>query len=135
MLSAVPNWRRDAARIVEELFVVTPSGEWDALLELRQLLIEGQNWSRTLDVFLACRRRLEADHYLPLYRLRRLLAASLRLEAVGIGLETGPLELLLQGRHKSLADLKRRVRREWFEHLPNLRDVVPLRVVERLAAC
>ncbi len=32
-------------------------------------------------MFLACRERLEAEQYLPFYRLRRLLAESLRLEA------------------------------------------------------
>jgi len=125
------DWRRDAARIVEELFHATPSSSWDSLLELRQLLLSGSDWARALDVFLSCREHLEADHYLPFYRLRRLLAASLRLEAGLSGLDTGSMENLLKGRHKSLSDLKRRVRREWFEHSTEVCGKIALHVVEQ----
>jgi hypothetical protein len=128
------SWRRQAAHIVEELFQVTAADAWDALLDLRQLLLHGSDWNRALDAFLGCRERLEADHYLPFYRLRRLLTASLRLEA---GAETrtecGSLAELLQRRPASLADIKRTVRREMFEHSLDLpaNHRIPLHVVER----
>ena len=44
------------------------------LLDLREHLLQGDDWEETLDLFLACRERLEAEHYLPFYRLRRLIA-------------------------------------------------------------
>lgn len=134
-LSVTPiSWRHQAARIVEELFQVTPPGAWNDLLDLRQLLMHGTDWNRALDAFLGCRERLEADHYLPFYRLRRLLTASLRLEA---GAETrtecGSLAELLRRRPASLADIKRTVRRELFEHSLDLpaNHRTPLHVVER----
>ncbi len=128
-------WRQQAAQIVEELFFSAPSTTWDTLLDLRQLLLHGDDWNRALDTFLHCRRRLEADHYLPFYRLRRLLSASLRLQA---GEETraefGSLAEILQRRPASLAEIKRTVRREMFEHALELPadHRVPLRVVERV---
>jgi hypothetical protein len=129
----MPIWREQAARIVEELFRATPADAWDALLDLRTALLSGSDWNRTLDLFLACRERLEADHYLPFYRLRRLLAASLRLEArvEGDCPEVAPLVELLRRNPRSLADVKRAVRRELFEHSLDLPAHVPVRVVER----
>lgn len=124
------GWRREAARIVEELFAVTPPQEWDSLLELRGALISGRDWSRALDLFLACRVRLESDHYLPFYRLRRLIAASLRLEAGQKNPVPRPLAEWLKGRHRSLADIQRRVQRDWFEHGGNAGEALCLRVVE-----
>ncbi|MDX2081595.1 MAG: hypothetical protein SFU53_12505 [Terrimicrobiaceae bacterium] len=129
-LGAVTDWKRDAARIVEELFRVTSPENWDLLLDLRQALLAGEDWARALDLFLHCRVRLESDHYLPFYRLRRLIAASLRLEATSAGLQPSSLGELLKDRHRSLADLKRRVRREWFEHSEEPGGHVSLRVVE-----
>jgi hypothetical protein len=73
-------WRAAAGRIVEELFPVTQADAWDALLDLRGQLLHGSDWSEVLEVFLSCRLDLEEDHYLPFYRLRRLLAGHLRLE-------------------------------------------------------
>ncbi len=128
-------WRAQAARVVEELFPATPPETWNDLLDLRAHLLAGQDWNAALDLFLRCRERLEAGHYLPFYRLRRLLTASLRLEA---GEETAaplrPLAELLNRHPASLADLKRAVRREIFEHALELpRNArVPLHVVERL---
>ncbi|HEY5813163.1 MAG TPA: hypothetical protein VIT23_10995, partial [Terrimicrobiaceae bacterium] len=79
--SSEKSWRNDAARIVEDLFRTTPADTWDMLLDLRRHLLEGKDWSAALDLFLACRERLEAEQYLPFYRLRRLLADSLKLES------------------------------------------------------
>lgn len=126
---AAPGWRDQAARIVEEMFSVTDTGTWDALLDLRGELLRGRDWNHTLDLFLACRERLEADHYLPFFRLRRLLTASLRLE-VGVPGACSLAEAL-HHRPRSLADLKRTLRRDLFEHSLEIPAHVPVRVVER----
>jgi hypothetical protein len=127
------SWRHDAARIVEDLFRCTPSDAWDMLLDLRRHLLEGDDWDEALDLFLCCRERLEAEQYLPFYRLRRLLAESLRLEAGRNQAHVAPLREVLRRKHRSLADMKRTVKREIFEH--DLREVgidrIQLRVVEK----
>jgi hypothetical protein len=127
------SWRSDAARIVEDLFGCTPADTWDMLLDLRKHLLEGNDWNEALDLFLACRQRLEAEQYLPFYRLRRLLAESLRLEAGEGRAHVTPLKEVLRRKHRSFADIKRTVTREIFEH--DLReagiDRIELRVVER----
>ncbi len=131
--STQKSWRTDAARIVEDLFRCTPSDAWDLLLDLRQHLLQGDNWEETLDLFLACRQTLEAEHYLPFYRLRRLIANSLSLEAGTSQAHVAPLREILRRKHRSLDDIKRTLRREIFEH--DLRHVgidrISLRVVER----
>jgi hypothetical protein len=106
---SAPLWRRDAARIVEELFPVVSPDYWNELLDLRGLLLSGTDWPQALDLFLECRRHLEEDHYLPFYRLRMLLTGSLRLES-------GDLGRLLRRKHRSLESLKRAMNRERFEH-------------------
>jgi hypothetical protein len=126
------SWRNDAARIVEDLFRCTPSETWNILLDLRQRLLDGNDWDETLDLFLSCREQLEAEHYLPLYRLRRLMAESLRLEAGSGQPHVVSLKEVLRRKHRSFADIKRTVSREIFEH--DLRDMaidqLQLRVVE-----
>jgi len=124
------TWRDDACQIVEQLFAVTSSREWDGLIDLRQALLRGEDWGHTLDLFLVSREKLEDDHYLPFYRLRNLIAVSLRLEAIGTGEQPACLSELLKGHHKCFADLKKRVRREWFEHQTDVTHKLELRVVE-----
>ena len=126
--SAPKSWRDDAARIVEELFPVTSADAWDQLLDLRGSLCEGEDWNRTLDLFLASRESLEAEHYLPFDRLRRLLTESLRLEG-GMDEKTCLKQALIQ-RHRSLADIRRAISREVFEHDLGASGCPPLRVVE-----
>jgi hypothetical protein len=131
--SSQKSWRTDAARIVEDLFRCTRPDAWDMLLDLREHLLQGDDWEETLDMFLACRERLEAEHYLPFYRLRRLLANSLSLEAGASQAHVAPLREILRRKHRSLADIKRTLRREIFEHdlCQGGIDRIPLRVVER----
>lgn len=125
------TWRQDAAAIVEELFRATKPASWDLLLELRQNLLNGSNWGHTLDVFLKCREQLEAEHYLPFYRLRSLLAGSLRLEAGRETAQITSLRQILHRQHRSLADIRKQVAREVFEHdLEMTEDCFDLRVVE-----
>lgn len=88
--SIKPNqiWRLSAAKVVEELFRSTPEAAWDDLLDLRGLLMRGTDWEEVLECFLSCRRKLEEDHYLPFYRLRKILVSHLQLEHDGASLET-----------------------------------------------
>lgn len=130
------SWRDDALAIIDALFPVTISSVWDDLLELRQALVAGKDWDRVLDSFLVCRKQLELDHYLPFFRLRRLLSSSLRLEA-GVNSFTAAdpdLALLLTRQPRSLDDITRSLRRELFEHDLDLGDLnaLQLTVVERL---
>lgn len=99
----VRPWRHTAAKVVEELFPVTAECFWDDLIDLRGLLIRGTDWAEVLECFLGCRRKLEEDHYLPFYRLRKILAAHLSLENGDVSLET-----LLRKRSFSF--------RKWQEH-------------------
>jgi hypothetical protein len=89
------GWRRSAAAIVEELFPAVHRCHWDALLDLRGLLLSGNDWTQALALFAECRAELELDHYLPFYRLRQLLVASLRVE----GAEERAVHALLQPAH------------------------------------
>lgn len=125
------SWRQDAVRIVEELFLTTLPSHWDLLLDLREQLLKGQDWNKTFAVFLSCRARMEADHYLPFYRLRRLMTQSLRLEAGNI--PTATLEDILRRKHRSLTDVSRAVHRELFEHSLDVHGTEPVsfRLVER----
>ena len=131
--STQKSWRTDAARIVEDLFRCTPSEAWNMLLDLREHLLQGDDWEETLDLFLGCRERLEAEHYLPFYRLRRLVANSLTLEAGTSQAHVAPLREILRRKHRSLDDIKRTLRREIFEHDLGQAgtDRIRLRVVER----
>lgn len=130
-----PSWRSDAVRIIDELFPVTMTTTWNDLLDLRSALIEAKNWNRVLNLFLTCREKLELDHYLPFFRLRRLLSTSLKLQAGSpTSLPRDPdLAAILVRQPRSLADIKRSIRRDWFEHDLDLSDPRSVRVtvVER----
>lgn len=131
--SGQKSWRHDAVAIVEDLFQVTAPESWNLLLDLREGLLQGTDWDRALDVFLACREELEAAHYLPFYRMRRLLSDSLKLEA-GVrsqGSSFASLTQILRRKHRSLADIRRAVSREMFEQGVDADEPLVLRVVER----
>ncbi|MBK1883329.1 hypothetical protein JIN85_12955 [Luteolibacter pohnpeiensis] len=83
----ITTWRSTAAKVTEELFPVSPESTWNDLLDFRQMILHEENWERVLDAFLICRRKLEDDHYLPFYRLRKILASHLQLENAGVSLE------------------------------------------------
>lgn len=103
------RWRVQAAAVIEELFANTPPANWDILLDLRSSILRGEDWEFALDLFLCCKARIEADNYLPFYRLRRLLAASLRFESTGlagVGEDTLSLAKVLRQPHRSLAEAR-----------------------------
>lgn len=114
------HWRLQAAQIVAELFPVVGSEHWDDLLELHQGLLHGADWNKTLDLFLHCRQILEADNYVPFFRLRRLLDASLRLQATfqggSIGMKSLSLGKLLRKSWPSLSHISKELRRKRFEN-------------------
>ncbi len=87
------GWRESAVRVVEELFPVTAQNEWDRLLDLRKTLRSESCGTKLIREFLKCRLELELDHFLPFYRLRRIISAHLKLE----GLDEGELMRLLRG--------------------------------------
>lgn len=128
------SWRHQAASIVEELFLELPSQAFDMLLDLRQGLVGDADLRSVIDLFLVCRVRFESEAYLPFYRLRVLLAASLRLQGEGLfeNLPLPPVEALLRKKHGSFADWKKQLEREWFEQGLDSTDleVSPLSLVE-----
>ena len=133
------SWRLDAARIVEELFQQTTPEHWDLLLELRRGLVAGSDWPTTLDYFLQCRYALEADHYLPFFRLRRLIANGLRLEVLSKNAapeDRQQLSTILTRKHRSLDHLRRSMHRELFEAGIDIADAsdVQLLLTEKSAS-
>ncbi len=127
-----PTWRTDALAIIERLFATTASEHWNDLLDLRTAILGGKNWNQTLDLFLTCREHLEADNYLPFYRLRRLLSTSLHLE---VGSKNGSRSPLAPHhlRHRSLKQLEQTLRRDTFEHDLAYTGTAPLTVQVREA--
>jgi hypothetical protein len=111
-------WRITASKVVEELFSVTPQGSWDDLLDLRGMLVHGKDWPEVLDCFLTCRRKMEEDHYLPFYRLRKILVSHLQLENDRVS-----LAVLLRNRDFSF--------RRWQQRAQRLGK--PARVLEEIA--
>lgn len=73
---------------MEELFSAATQEKWNDLLDFRELLIHGEDWAEVLEAFGQCRRGLEEDHYLPFYRLRKILSAHLQLENAEVSLES-----------------------------------------------
>lgn len=111
------QWSADAVAVVEQVLVRARPGQIDGLLDLRAGLKTGADWGRVMDLFLACRRVMEHDHYLPFYRLRRILAHWLALE---LRSERDPevwadLRRLLRWKFRSLAELTAALERERFE--------------------
>jgi hypothetical protein len=103
------RWRIQAAAVIEELFARTAPAHWDMLLDLRGAILRGEDWESALDLFLRCKARMENDNYLPFYRLRRLLAASLRFESSGlngVGEDAISLAKVLRQPYRSLAEAR-----------------------------
>jgi len=130
---SVSVWQRDAVCLVEQILIQARPGQVDLLMDLRAALKSGGDWVRVMDLFLACRRELEQEHYLPFYRLRRLLGHWLALE---LRSEQDPevradLRRLLRWKFASFAQLTAALDRERFEHG---RDAAVWSLVESPAA-
>ena len=96
LLFPTSGWRVTAARVVEELFPLTAQSSWDDLLDLRGQLVRGGDLAELLESFSRCRRGIEADHYLPFYRLRKILVGHLTLEGSEAGMRGARIALHFQ---------------------------------------
>ena len=108
------GWRRDAARLAAELLCVVSPAAADEVLDLRSALLDGRVTAGVvLSAFLTARNRLEQEHYLLFYRLRRVLEPALGVE-VSVGQEPGEREAV-DFRWRSSGQLTRALQRERFE--------------------
>ena len=108
------GWRRDAARLAAELLCVVSPAAADEVLDLRSALLDGRvTAGAVLSAFLTARNRLEQEHYLLFYRLRRVLEPALGVE-VSVGSEPGDREAV-DFRWRNVAQLSRALQRERFE--------------------
>lgn len=111
------SWRAGACKIVEELFPAVDPKHWDLLLDLRQGISLGIDWTNVLNVFQRCRQEMEVDAYLPFYRLRQLIAAGLQFHSGDAipKLPAAALENFLRGPYRSIENWQRELARHWFE--------------------
>lgn len=110
------GWRRDAARLAAELLCQVSPGVADEVLDLRSALLDsGVGAEGVLKAFFSAKSRLESEHYLLFYRLRRVLEPALALNVLLPG-EVHPYRQSLDFRCRDLAQLRRAVQQECFEH-------------------
>ena len=110
------GWRRDAARLAAELLCEVSPAAADEVLDLRSALLDGSvGAGGVLKTFFLARNRLESEHYLLFYRLRRVLEPALAL-SVQLPGEAVPSRRPLDFLCRDLAYLRRSVQRECFEH-------------------
>lgn len=104
----------DAARLAAELLRSVSPHAADEVLDLRSALLDpAVTPARLLRIFLAAKNRLEKEHYLLFFRLRRVLEPNL-------GLRLGPDPAArvepIDFQFRSLSQLLRNARRNLFEH-------------------
>lgn len=124
----------DAARLAAQLLCEVSPSAADEVLDLRMMLLDGEASAQSvLAAFFAARNRLEKEHYLLFYRLRRVLEPS-------FGIETATRDLPSHAQAvnfhcRDVRHLKRRAQHEVFESDLRVRnlDEVRVRVVWRLS--
>lgn len=110
------GWRRDAARLAAELLCEVSPVAADEVLDLRSALLDGGvDAEGVLKAFFQARNRLESEHYLVFYRLRRVLEPAVALNVQLPG-SPSPSRWPLDFRYRDLGQLRRRVQHECFEH-------------------
>ncbi|MES2706731.1 MAG: hypothetical protein V4726_09040 [Verrucomicrobiota bacterium] len=132
--AALSGWRRDAARLAAELLCEVTPGAADEVLDLRSALLDNSMTpGGVLRAFFAARNRLESEHYLLFFRLRRVLEPALGVEVAVPGGDKN--RMAVDFRHRDVRHLIRGLRRERFEHDLNVRnpEEVAVRVVWRFA--
>ena len=109
------GWRRDAARLAAELLCVVSPAAADEVLDLRSALLDGAaSAHQVLKTFFAARNRLETEHYLLFYRLRRVLEPAMCVE---VSTDSGgAVRQEVDFTWHGLGQVLRSVRRERFEH-------------------
>lgn len=132
---ALSGWRQDAARLAAELLREVSPHAADEVLDLRAALLDFRTGAKTmLEVFFAARARLESEHYLLFFRLRRVLEPALGLRVSVPGRE--PEQRAVDFRFRDLNRLTNRVRQEVFEMDLNVKSPADVLVepVWRLAS-
>lgn len=128
------RWRADAARLAAQLLCeVTPAAA-DEVLDLRVTLLDPRaSAQEVLAAFFAARNRLESEHYLLFYRLRRVLEPSFGLETVAQ--DFAARQEGVNFRCRNLRQLKRRAQQEAFESDLRLGspEEVSVRIIWRLS--
>lgn len=133
--SALAGWRRDAARLAAELLREVSPAAADEVLDLRMALLDGKATPGVvLRAFFAARNRLESEHYLLFFRLRRVLEPALGVEVAIPGGESS--REAVDFRHRDVGQMIRSLRRDRFEHDLSVSspEAVSVRVVWRFAA-
>ena len=111
---ALSGWRRDAARLAAELLCVVSPAAADEMLDLRSALLDGTvSAEQVLVAFFAARNRLETEHYLLFYRLRRVLEPALGIEVTRGN--APPVRQAVDFSWREVRQVLRSVRRECFE--------------------
>lgn len=128
------RWRSDAARLAAQLLCEVSPSAADEVLDLRMMLLDSNASAQAvLTAFFAARNRLESEHYLLFFRLRRVLEPSFGLETVALDFPARQESVNFHCR--DLRHLKRRAQHEAFEsdlRINSLEDVT-VRIVWRLS--
>ncbi|WP_050029376.1 hypothetical protein [Verrucomicrobium sp. BvORR034] len=128
------RWRADAARLAAQLLCEVSPSAADEVLDLRMMLLDSQASAQSvLSVFFAARNRLESEHYLLFFRLRRVLEPSFGLETTA---QDFPARQESVNFHcRDLRHLTRRAQQEAFESDLRLNspEEVSVRIVWRLS--
>ena len=112
---ALCGWRRDAARLAAELLCLVSPAAADEVLDLRSALLHGGvSAQEVLMTFFAARNRLETEHYLLFYRLRRVLEPALAIEVTRKNVP--PVRQSVDFSWHDVRQVLRSARRECFEH-------------------
>lgn len=113
-IRSLAGWRLDAARLAAELLRSVSPQAADEVLDLRSALLDSTiTPARLLRIFLAAKNRLETEHYLLFFRLRRVLEPNLGLK---LGRDDAGRIQPVDFHFRSLAQLLRRARQNLFEH-------------------
>lgn len=109
---SLPGWRKSAAKLAAELLCSVRPEAADEMLDLRSALMDfNVSAESLLQTFLTAKNRLEQDHYLLFFRLRRVLEPSLGIKCSGSEM-VEPIDF----RTRCVTQLKRRAQQSAFEH-------------------
>lgn len=126
-VGVMSGWRRDAARLAAELLCQVSPAVADEVLDLRSALLDSRiTPGGLLRAFFAARNRLESEHYLVFFRLRRVLEPALGVEISTPG--SGPVREAVDFRYRDASQMIRGLRRERFEHDLRVQSLEQVRV-------
>jgi hypothetical protein len=106
----LPGWRTDAARLAGQLLCSVSPQAADEVLDLRSALLDATISAESLlRTFFQAKLRLEDEHYLLFFRLRRVLEPSLGLKSQH---HIEPIDFQM----RSVSQLVNRARQAAYEH-------------------